>query len=484
MYFICFLFKFNKVNQINGKCLIIIIIEVIIVVVVVAVVIVVVVLVMWTMMIFNLDGKYCGGGGGGGGGLGGSCNGNGDQIGEGVEVGPTGARLTKSYSSTTVSVSIASTVQPPPSGGTTTSLVANPVVIIHQNNSISTNLTTSNSTTSNNSNTNANTNGHNNVELMMMTTREATSVETMNELKYMKGYVNVLKERFTRKSLGNEPVIVHNHNEHNYHHNHHYHQSPQQQQQQQNGYGTIQYGLNRVSSNDYSRRRSVSPFVQQASIVAKPKMNGKNGFNKDNRKLFASSDDLRHTSHQQTKTAVDRSSATPTPTPTVSVMTTGSNQASSATTTTTSSSSSSSSSTSSFQTTRTKEDIIKCTYLNEINKDELPKPNFVSSVKNLFEKQINNCSAYSSSSSNNNLNVTHLNTSLSSPNIATRTQRITATTTSSTTLTTPTAANHLDLIDKLKTNCTVVYEHSDQAGQSQLATPSLPPKPTRKFMIS
>lgn len=33
-------------------------------------------------------------------------------------------------------------------------------------------------------------------------------------------------------------------------------------------------------------------------------------------------------------------------------------------------------------------EIIKCTYLNEINKDELPKPNFVSSVKNLFEKHI------------------------------------------------------------------------------------------------
>ena len=32
--------------------------------------------------------------------------------------------------------------------------------------------------------------------------------------------------------------------------------------------------------------------------------------------------------------------------------------------------------------------IIKCTYTNEINKDELPRPNFVSSVKNLFEKQI------------------------------------------------------------------------------------------------
>ena len=42
-------------------------------------------------------------------------------------------------------------------------------------------------------------------------------------------------------------------------------------------------------------------------------------------------------------------------------------------------------------------DIVKCTYLNEINKDELPKPNFVSSVKNLFERQIS-----SSNSQNGN----------------------------------------------------------------------------------
>ena len=43
--------------------------------------------------------------------------------------------------------------------------------------------------------------------------------------------------------------------------------------------------------------------------------------------------------------------------------------------------------------------IIKCTYMNEINKDELPKPNFVSSVKNLFERQISNNAAYTSHSS-------------------------------------------------------------------------------------
>ena len=42
-------------------------------------------------------------------------------------------------------------------------------------------------------------------------------------------------------------------------------------------------------------------------------------------------------------------------------------------------------------------DIIKCTYFNEINKDELPKANFVSSVKNLFEKQISSNNAVSSS---------------------------------------------------------------------------------------
>lgn len=145
--------------------------------------------------------------------------------------------------------------------------------------------------------------------------------QEMSEIKYMKGYVNVLRERFTRKSLGAETE----------------------------SYQDRQKGRNLASANSEGyRRRSVSPFVSTASpstanvVKLAPKEN----------KLFASQDDLRNTKTQSQKLV-------------------GKNLSHS-------------------NLLDDNQSIIKCTYLNEINQDELPKPNFVSSVKNLFEKQIKN----------------------------------------------------------------------------------------------
>ena len=91
------------------------------------------------------------------------------------------------------------------------------MVIIHQNNSISTNveylntfekqqqqqLSNSNSMESSSfsSTTSSTTSSSNNVDLF---TPYIESSAAQEDLKYMKGYVNVLKERFTRRSLGNQ----------------------------------------------------------------------------------------------------------------------------------------------------------------------------------------------------------------------------------------------------------------------------------------
>lgn len=74
--------------------------------------------------------------------------------------------------------------------------------------------------------------------------------EMMSELKYMKGYVNVLKERFTRKSLDNTDggVIV----------------GLQTSASTTNATAT---GSGKLS-NDFSRRRSVSPFIQYGNDLS------------------------------------------------------------------------------------------------------------------------------------------------------------------------------------------------------------------------
>jgi hypothetical protein len=58
-------------------------------------------------------------------------------------------------------------------------------------------------------------------------------------------------------------------------------------------------------------------------------------------------------------------------------------------------------------------EVIKCTYTNEINKDELPRPNFVSSVKNLFEKQIHTVNGEANKLTEN-INITNNANSLKS----------------------------------------------------------------------
>ncbi|CAF0865829.1 unnamed protein product [Brachionus calyciflorus] len=157
--------------------------------------------------------------------------------------------------------------------------------------------------------------------------------EDMSEIKYMKGYVNVLKERFTRKSLGNTNNNNNNNNSENLN-----------ESLQKNRLSLT----NNLEINN--RRRSVSPFVSSNTTPPSIKYPSKEPKNK----LFSSQDDLRNSNKLQIQK------------PTMNKNLSHSNLLDD------------------------QQSIVKCTYLNEINKDELPKPNFVSSVKNLFEKQIKN----------------------------------------------------------------------------------------------
>ena len=155
--------------------------------------------------------------------------------------------------------------------------------------------------------------------------------------------------------------------------------------------------------------------------------------------------------------------------------------------------------------------IVKCTYSNEINKDELPRPNFVSSVKNLFEKQLTSCSGMIS----NNLSKSASASSHPPPPTSSQPPQ-------AATIVAPQAHNsryyhssnsslgqnvnascassqhqhnynphhyhhhhsqqqhhhqgqqqqqQLDMLDRLKNNCTVVYDHSN-TGINGGATPS------------
>lgn len=157
-------------------------------------------------------------------------------------------------------------------------------------------------------------------------------------------------------------------------------------------------------------------------------------------------------------------------------------------------------------------EIIKCTYLNEINKDELPKPNFVSSVKNLFEKQINGGNSGSaamsiaSQSSMASPNISQHDTAASmrgtpvskqetiiysspvgktaSPNKTSSPATINSSSQShldpplsvNCSATTPTAMQQSpelvieNLVDRIKHNGTLVYDHTDPLNNSALAT--------------
>ena len=98
--------------------------------------------------------------------------------------------------------------------------LANPVLVIHQNNSTSSNISFNHlnhqsnnliiddlNLTSNNTLLQINTNNNNNKNNSSSSSSGSDHIDPMTEIKYMKGYVNVLKERFTRKSLGNNISI-------------------------------------------------------------------------------------------------------------------------------------------------------------------------------------------------------------------------------------------------------------------------------------
>jgi hypothetical protein len=283
----------------------------------------------------------------------------------------------------------------------------------------------------------------------------------------MKGYVNVLKERFTRKSLGNATNYI-NHNESIYH-DANLSQNTNSMCQQANKLAAnvtngggfrnsaskpANLSESSAKSLDYQRRRSASPFISNnsssssSSYSANPVKAVKNGnqsmFLKENaKKLFASTDDLRQNKVVVSVKTPSSTSQSPLNSLNNKLNTLNNNnnntqpQYLSSTALNDNfhnkkqaqqrapadqnghhhyvnsqlSSSTRRSSTSvdhlanhpslpeltglvsavstSALNTNTNE-VIKCTYLNEINKDELPRPNFVSSVKNLFEKQISN----------------------------------------------------------------------------------------------
>ena len=221
---------------------------------------------------------------------------------------------------------------------------------------------------------------------------EEEGEDVEKEIKYMKGYVNVLKERFTRKA--NEFTTNNGNN---------------------NNTVAVTAVLNAVAStplisnspktpktkpttksdnNNNNKRRSTSPF---AFFQPQQHENGNSFIDnfklRKNFKLFASSDNLKNT---------------------------------------------------------TCNDIIKCTYLNEINKDELPKPNFVSSVKNLFEKKTN--------STNHSQQQQRVSLPPSSPQFQTSPQTIVQMQTNNDEVET--------IVDRIKQNGNLVYDHTTTNGVS------------------
>lgn len=398
---------------------------------------------------------------------------------------------------------------------------ANPVIIIHQNNSTSSNVDylnsydmsnntqltslTSTSIQSNQKNSPNNTNSMESSSSFSSSTSSSISnsstintdtidnpslnpsTDSKEDLKYMKGYVNVLKERFTRRSLGSNAFEQFNSSSSESSHDF---QSSNKairmsisdyQRRKQLISGATTTSKLAASHNDYQRRRSVSPFTNRDLTLnnygnftsipigcINPSVNAskiagkyskevctnlelKSIYTKNNaKKQFASSDDLCEL-NQKSEDIKVKSKLQMTPNSRLIQGSSPSTQTSSplpilnkhsmsmpqgiASSAEHSSSSKSVvnpqlnqvkksdayyksrrscnnvnqlikvsdnyplSSYSSMSQLNSTNEIIKCTYLNEINKDELPKPNFVSSVKNLFEKQISNNAAQNSHSS-------------------------------------------------------------------------------------
>ena len=113
-------------------------------------------------------------------------------------------------------------------------------------------------------------------------------------------------------------------------------------------------------------------------------------------------------------------------------------------------------------------EVVKCTYISELNKDELPRPNFVSSVKSLFERQIMSNAAATSSSS--------ISSSLSPPmsggNSYHMSDRMATSPNDSFSSSKPShkaVVNHAEtghsienLVDRIKHNGTLVYDHTNR----------------------
>ena len=313
---------------------------------------------------------------------------------------------------------------------------ANQVLIIHQNNSMSSNANN-------------------------LLNDDGEMVSCEEDIKYMKGYVNVIKERFARRSLASsvQPDLV-----------------DSVSQSQRFSIGEYQRRkAGQKSANDVNdRRRSASPFMTDSKPFIMP--TNKTTLNQNqitkqsvytkNRKLFASSDDLRPVITSSTSSASPSSSSPPL-------------------SSTSSPSSSSSSSDNLYQnkkqnpvninnSTRNSSasvdhllntnEVVKCTYFNEINKDELPKPNFVSSVKNLFERHINSSAANQANLANlERIMHSAINNRqpIKSPSNNTNNQNQNQAFIQASNLLVQKQISVDNLVEKLKHNGTLVYEHSN-----------------------
>jgi hypothetical protein len=374
------------------------------------------------------------------------------------------------YNSTPQSTSASNSKIQLQSSASSSNQVANPVIIIHQNNSKSRN----------------NLKQHQIEQQQVLNTankseQEALShnqneIDDLNEVKYTKGYVNVIKERFARKS--NEKSA-----------------------------DNSSAGLN--VSSDFLRRRSVSPFKQindnnksnatrNEVRIVHASTNGQIATNiSDAKKLFASTDDLRNGGSRSIMNSVNNLGVI-----NGAVLASGHHCSdlvknkikylSNSTLNTAGLGSSSYSG--GLNASLVGSEVARLngagTHMlyEKINRDELPKPNFVSSVKNLFEKQIGN--NHSSPSLNNSLNSSHSNhniLNLVNNNESASSLVANANTSSSMVKLSPPTANVVSnsgvvtvkpqstiinsnlvangqydtLVDRLRQNGTLVYEHSE-----------------------
>ena len=296
---------------------------------------------------------------------------------------------------------------------------ANQVIIIHQSNDIDSSSMSSSSSSS--------------FSAMNQANDLVDSIDNINDVKYTKGYVNVIRERFARRSIND--------------------QKTQQEDKMQNNQGVIRLSINdyqkrkqqssnsthnvvktRTASVDYQRRRSVSPFSCHNFL---PTKTTNNSDLKQHLSLF-NKNDLTDNKSMNSLSSPSQSSASPSPL--------------------SSNYSSPTNGTHDDYNIKVKSEIIKCTYSNEINKDELPRPNFVSSVKNLFEKkQITNSvpntttDKLKSRQRQSLVETVPLSFHLNSPSRAVKHK---------TSL--KKSVSIESLVDRLKQNGTLVYEHSEK----------------------